>query len=207
MRQVAYELSLGYSGTSCLVVGIHMACQHEELQETDMRIVGGKWAGKNLVSPGGRVRPTAENVRDRWLTMLEPDLDGASILDLFSGSGALGLEALSRGAVKVDFVENGPSSLHSLKANVARFPIKRRARIFKQDAIPFVERLPVEVYDIAFADPPYGSRKLDRVVKRWLDVPFCRILCVEHAQEHKLSRKGKRYDLGGETRVTVFRAQ
>ena len=170
-----------------------------------MRIVAGKWAGKNLVSPGGRVRPTAENVRDRWLTMLEPDLADASILDLFSGSGALGIEALSRGAAKADFVENGSSSLHSLKANVRKFPLKGRARIFKQDAIPYVERLPAGVYDIGFADPPYGSRKLNRIVNRWIEVPFCSILCVEHAQEHKLPGKGKRYDLGGETRVTVFR--
>ncbi len=172
-----------------------------------MRIVGGKWAGKNLVSPGGRVRPTAENVRDRWLTMLEPDLEGTKILDLFSGSGALGLEALSRGAANADFVENGASSLHSLKANVARCSVKRRARIFKQDAIPYVERLPEGAYDIGFADPPYGSRKLDRIVNRWLEVPYCRILCVEHAREHKLPGKGKRYDLGGETRVTVFRVK
>lgn len=172
-----------------------------------MRIVAGKWAGKNLVSPGGRVRPTAENVRDRWLTMLEPDLDGAVVLDLFSGSGALGLEALSRGAAKADFVENGAPSMHSLKANVAKFSLKRRTRIFKQDAIPYVERLPAGTYDIAFADPPYGSRKLDRIVNRWLEIPFCRILCVEHAREHKLPPKGKRYDLGGETRVTVYRVR
>jgi 16S rRNA (guanine966-N2)-methyltransferase len=137
--------------------------------------------------------------------MLESDLDGATILDLFSGSGALGLEALSRGAEKVDFVENGASSMHSLKANVAKFSLKRRTRIFKQDAIPFVERLPEGAYDIGFADPPYGSRKLDRIVSRWLEVPFCRILCVEHARDHKLTRGGKRYDLGGETRVTVYR--
>lgn len=172
-----------------------------------MRIVGGRWAGKNLVSPGRRVRPTAENVRDRWLSLLEPELEGATILDLFSGSGALGLEALSRGAERADFVENGDSTLHSLKANVRKFPLKARARIFKQDAIPFVERLPEGVYDIGFADPPYGSRKLDRIVNRWLEVPFCRILCVEHAREHKLPGKGKRYDLGGETRVTVYRVR
>ena len=171
--------------------------------ETAMRIVGGKWAGKDLVSPGGRVRPTSEDVRDRWMTMLEPEINGASILDLFSGSGALGLEALSRGAAKVDFVEDGPSSLHSLKANVAKFPIKRRARIFKKDAIQFVERLPENAYYMAFADPPYGSRKADRIVKQWLEVPFCQVLCVEHARDHKLPGKGKRFDLGGETRVMV----
>ncbi len=170
-----------------------------------MRIVGGELAGKDLVSPGGRVRPTAENVRDRWLTLLEPELAGAKVLDLFSGSGALGIEALSRGAASVDLVENGAASLHALKANVARFPIRRRARIFKKDAIPFVDRLPAGAYDITFADPPYGSRKVDRVVKQWMKVPFSRILCVEHARDHKLPRKGKRYDLGGDTRVTIFR--
>jgi len=170
-----------------------------------VRIVGGKWAGKDLVSPGGRVRPTSEDVRDRWIGMLETDLEGARILDLFSGSGALGLEALSRGAATVDFVENGPSSLHALKANVAKFPLKRRARIFKKDAIPFSERLPADAYDITLADPPYGSRKLDRIVRRWLEVPFSRILCVEHARDHRLPGKGKRFDLGGETRVMVYR--
>ena len=172
-----------------------------------MRIVGGKWGGRDLVSPAGRVRPTSEDVRDRWLKMLESDLDGARILDLFSGSGALGLEALSRGAAVVDFVENGPSSLHALKANVAKFRIGRKARLFKKDAIPFVEKLSEGAYDIALVDPPYGSRKLDRVVNRWLEVPFCGVLCAEHTQEHKLPGKGKRHDLGGQTRVTVYRVK
>lgn len=169
-----------------------------------MRIVGGVWAGRDLVSPGPRVRPTAEPIRDRWLSLLTKELSGARILDLFAGSGALGLEALSRGAASADFVENGAASLHALKANVAAFKLKRRARIFKRDAIVFVERIDRVAYDIAFADPPYGSRKADRVVKRWLEVPFSRVLCVEHGREHRLPGKGKRYDFG-ETSVTVYR--
>ena len=104
-----------------------------------MRIVGGKWADRDLVSPGGRIRPTAETVRDRWLTLLAGSLDGARVLDLFAGSGALGLEAMSRGASRVDFVENGSASLHSLKANVSAFRVTKKTRIFKRDAIPFVE--------------------------------------------------------------------
>ena len=141
------------------------------------------------------------------MELLAPSLKGARILDLFSGSGALGLEALSRGAARADFIENGPASLHALKANVAAFRIRKRARIFKRDAIPFVEKLPAGAYDIAFADPPYGSRKLDRIVNRWLEIPFCGILCVEHESTHTLPRKGKRYDWGGETRVTIFRSR
>jgi 16S rRNA (guanine966-N2)-methyltransferase len=168
-----------------------------------MRIVGGKWAGRDLVSPGARVRPTAEEVRDRWLTILAPSLPDARVVDLCSGTGALGLEALSRGAASADFVENGAASLHSLKANVAVFRVRTRTRIFKRDAIPFVESLEPGAYDIAFADPPYGSRKSDRVVKRWLEVPFARILSVEHDPEHSLPGKGLSYDFG-ETRVTIF---
>lgn len=171
-----------------------------------MRIVAGKWAGRKLVSPGARVRPTAEVVRDRWLSLLEDDLAGASVLDLFAGTGALGLEALSRGASSADFVENGPASLHALKANVAAMRARRRARIFKRDAIPFVESLDPGVYDIAFADPPYGSAKLDRVVRRWQEVPFSRILSFEHERSHRIDIPGKRYDMPGETRITILRA-
>jgi len=169
-----------------------------------MRIVGGKWADRDLVSPGARIRPTAEAVRDRWLGLLAESLGGARVLDLFAGSGALGLEAMSRGAARVDFVENGSASLHALKANVAAFRVTKKTRIFKRDAIPFVEALEEGAYDIAFADPPYGSKKLDRVVQRWHEVPFSRILCVEHEREHRLEGKAKRYDFPGETRVTVF---
>ncbi len=168
-----------------------------------MRIVGGAWAGQNLVSPGARVRATAEDVRDRWLSILAGSLPGARVLDLFAGSGALGLEALSRGAATADFVENGPASLHSLKANVATFRVRKRTRIFKRDAIPFVEALDAGSYDIAFADPPYGSRKLDRVIQRWLEVPFARILSVEHAADQPLPGQGKSHDFE-HTKVTIF---
>ncbi len=156
-----------------------------------MRIVGGRWAGRDLVSPGRRVRPTPELARDLWLGRLADRLGGARVLDLFAGSGALGLEALSRGARSVDFVENGPESLHALKANVAALRMGRRARIFKRDAIPFVERLEEGAYDIGLVDPPYGSRKLDRVIARWLEVPFCRLLCVEHAPDAVLPGAGR----------------
>jgi len=169
-----------------------------------MRIVGGAWAGRDLVSPGARVRPTAEEVRDRWLDILAPHLDGARVLDLFAGSGALGFEALSRRAASADFVENGPASLHSLKANVAAFRVSKRTRIFKRDAIPFIEALEAAAYDIAFADPPYRSRKADRVVNRWLEVPFSRILSVEHGHQHRLPGKGRSYRFG-DTRVTIYR--
>jgi len=172
-----------------------------------MRIVSGKYAGRQLTSPGRTVRPTAEDVRDRWLELIEADLPRARVLDLFAGSGAVGLEALSRGAKSVDFVENGAQSLHSLKANVAALRVSKYTRIFKRDAIPFVAQLDRGTYDIALADPPYGSAKLDRVIERWNDVPFSKILAVEHSKEHRIAAKGKKYDFGGPTRVTVLRSR
>ncbi|HUF50368.1 MAG TPA: RsmD family RNA methyltransferase [Longimicrobiales bacterium] len=171
-----------------------------------MRIVAGKWAGRQLMSPGGRVRPTAESLRETIMELVAADLPGARIADLFAGTGALGLEALSRGARYCDFVENGAAALHSLKANVAALRAREKCRIYDRDAIPFVERLPPDRYDIAFADPPYDSRKLDRVVKQWQDVPFARILVLEHSPDHALLPRGKTRRFG-ESAITVLRAR
>ena len=171
-----------------------------------MRIVGGKWAGRKLVSPSGRVRPTSEELRDAWMQLLEDDLKGARCVDLFAGTGALGLEALSRGAQSCDFVENGPAAMHSLKANVAALRAREKARIFDRDAIPFVEKITQVGYDIAFVDPPYGSRKLDRVIARWLEQPFSRVLAVEHSPDHPLPVKGTSARVGDSV-VTIIRSQ
>lgn len=138
--------------------------------------------------------------------MIADELAGARILDLFAGTGAIGLEALSRGARYCDFVENGPAALHSLKANVAALRVREKSRIYDRDAIPFVERLPVDRYDITFADPPYGSRKLDRVIRYWKQVPFTTHLVLEHAPDHEGLPRGTRRRLG-DTAVTVLRAR
>lgn len=168
-----------------------------------MRIVGGKWAGRKLTSPGGRVRPTGEELRAAWMELLGSDLEGARCVDLFAGTGALGLEALSRGAKSCDFVENADAAMHSLKANIAALKARKHSRIFERDAIVFVERITQVGYDIAFADPPYGSMKLDRVIKRWMAQPFSRILTVEHAPDHALPRKGRTIRVA-DSAVTLF---
>ncbi len=173
-----------------------------------MRILQGKHASRWLASPGGDVRPTPEVVRGRLMDLIESDLRGKRVLDLFAGTGALGLEALSRGASSADFVENGPAALHALKANVAALRETKRCRIFKKDAIPWVVALAAGAYGVAFADPPYGSAKLDRVVHRWRQVPFADVLVFEHAKDHRLEvhgLKAKHYDFEGPTRVTVLR--
>lgn len=169
-----------------------------------MRIVGGKFAGLDLVSPNDfRVRPTAEPVRAAILDTLAPHLKGARVLDLFAGSGALGLEALSRGAASADFVETRGSSLHALKANITLLRARERTRVFKKDALPFAAALTAGSYDIAFVDPPYESRMLDRVIEGWQATRFATILVAEHAAKHKLppGAKQKQY---GDTTVSFY---
>ena len=170
-----------------------------------MRIVGGRFKGRDLVSPSDfRVRPTAEGVRAQLLEALAGEIEGASVLDLFAGTGALGLEALSRGASRVDFVEFRPASLHALKANVVALGVKRQTRIFKRDAVPFAEALATDSYEVAFADPPYGSKILDRVLAAWLQRRFARVFAVEHDPAHALPAGVRRLTFP-DTAVTIYR--
>jgi 16S rRNA (guanine966-N2)-methyltransferase len=169
-----------------------------------MRIVGGKFAGRDLESPNDfRVRPTAELVRAAMLDRLAAHLKGARVLDLFAGTGALGLEALSRGAATADFVETRGSSLHALKANIALLRMRDTTRVFKKDALPFAAALKENSYDIAFVDPPYESRMLDRVIEGWQLTRFSRVLVAEHAASHKLPH-GAQVSRFEETSVSFY---
>jgi 16S rRNA (guanine966-N2)-methyltransferase len=168
-----------------------------------MRIVAGRFKGRDLNSPQDfRVRPTAELVRTGMLEMVG-DVKDTRVLDLFAGTGAIGLEAISRGAASADFVELGPDSLHALKANIATLRLLKKTRVFKRDALPFVGTLLPGSYDIAFADPPYESKMLDRIVDSWRAGRFSRILAVEHHRTHELPKGVKRREFG-DTIVTLY---
>jgi 16S rRNA (guanine966-N2)-methyltransferase len=92
--------------------------------------------------------------REAWMSILQNELPGARVVDLFAGSGALGLEALSRGAASVDLVEQSAESVATLRANVASLEAGDAARIVRADAMRFVQHLGAAAYDVAFADPP-----------------------------------------------------
>ncbi len=138
------------------------------------------------------------------LDMLHADVLKARILDLFAGTGALGLEAISRGALWTDFVEFRPDSLHSLKANIAALHLLKNTRVFKRDALPFAAGLNDDAYDIAFCDPPYGSKMLDRVIDTWKEKRFSKILAVEHTTDHVLPPGDSHRDFE-DTTVTIYR--
>ena len=170
-----------------------------------MRIVAGRWRGRTIKAPADdRVRPTADRVREAWMSIVQPELPGARVLDLFAGSGALGLEALSRGAEQCDFVEIAARSLAALRANVDKLGAGDAARIVHGDALKFIERLTSAAYDVAFADPPYGLTLAARVAVRWLEVPFASVLGVEHGVKEPMPQGGetRRY---GDTGITFYR--
>ena len=170
-----------------------------------MRIVAGRWRGRRINAPkDDRVRPTGDRVREAWLSIVNPWLAGARVLDLFAGSGALGFEALSRGAAVVDFVELAPKSLAAIRANADVLGAGDAAVIHRADVLKFVESLQPHAYDVAFADPPYDLGLATALAERWLDVPFADILGIEHRATETLPGNGERRKYGG-TAITLFR--
>lgn len=117
-----------------------------------MRVVAGRFKGRRLTAPRGtRTRPTADRVREALFSMLG-DLDGARVLDLYAGSGALGIEALSRGAATAVFVERDPQAVAAIERNLA--PLGVEATVARADALRWLARAEGE-FDLVFCDPPY----------------------------------------------------
>lgn len=169
------------------------------------RIVSGAWGGRRLATPrDARVRPTAERVREAWLNILGPDLHGAQVVDLFAGSGALGLEALSRGAAHATFIELNTPSLNALKANVASLAAEAQCTVTRHDAIRFVAGLAEGAFDVALADPPFAATFAEQLVAQWHLVPFAPVLAVEHSS--KVTIPGGETRRWGDVAVTFFRA-
>ncbi len=169
-----------------------------------MRIVAGKWRGRRIAPPAdARVRPTGDRVREAWLSIVNPWLAGARVLDLFAGSGALGLEALSRGAEVVDFIELSPISIAAIRGNAELLGAGPGAVFHRADALRFVEKLEPHAYDVAFADPPYDLGFATKLADAWLAAPFADILGIEHrTSETLVGGEDRRY---GNTTVTIYR--
>ena len=170
-----------------------------------MRIVAGRWRGRAIEAPVGRqVRPTADRVREAWMSIVGPLLPDARVLDLCAGSGALGIEAVSRGAVSADLVEIAPPSLRAIQHNVDLLGAGDAVRVHRQDALRFIEGLEAGAYDVAFADPPYDLGMAGAIAERWLAVPFASVLGIEHRRDETLPGDGDRRRYG-QTAITFFR--
>ncbi len=147
-----------------------------------MRIIAGEWKGRRLKAIRGRkIRPTTDRIREAWMAAVGPEVVGARVLDLFAGSGALGLEALSRGAREAVFVEKVRGAVRVLEQNLELVGAGDRARVVLMDAYRFLDReAGTGEFDLAFADPPYGQGHANRLLLRFLNDPFANALWVEH---------------------------
>ncbi len=174
----------------------------------ELRIVAGRWGRRRLKVPRGRsIRPTSERVREAWMNVLAPELDGATVLDLFAGTGALGLEALSRGARHATLVERSGRILRSLRANVAALEAEDFVTIVAADVFAYLDGLAPGAFDIALADPPYGQGLAERLVKVYRRSPFAGVLSVEHGLDDVPgSPPGARERRYGDTVVTFITA-
>jgi 16S rRNA (guanine966-N2)-methyltransferase len=178
-----------------------------------MRVIAGRLGGRRLKAPRGRVtRPTSDRVREALFAMLG-DVQGASVLDLFAGTGALGIEALSRGAGKAVFVERDTAALATLQANLADLGLgPDEAEIRRGDALGVLRtaRTRAETYDLVLIDPPYRragawGRELPVALESLL-APRARVV-VESARRASLHiplevERERRY---GDTSITIHR--
>jgi 16S rRNA (guanine966-N2)-methyltransferase len=143
-------------------------------QARQLRIIGGTWRGRRFRFPASaEIRPTPDRVRETLFNWLGSAVSGARCLDLFAGSGALGLEALSRGAAEVTFVERDPAAASELATRLTEWGA-RGARAERGDALQFLRGpAPAQPYDIVFLDPPFAAELLQSAAellesRRWL---------------------------------------
>ena len=136
-----------------------------------LRIVAGNWRSRLLdIADVPGLRPTSERIRETLFNWLAPRIEGARCLDLFAGTGALGLEALSRGAAATVFVEKSALAVGVLKSNVEKLSAEG-ATICEADAFRYLRQIPVKSFDIVFLDPPFAADMLEEL---------CRLIAERH---------------------------
>lgn len=129
-----------------------------------LRIIGGEWRGRKLRFPDApNLRPTPDRVRETIFNWLAPMIEGAHCLDLFAGSGALGLEALSRGAAFTTFVDSHKKVTQSLKQHLDLLNVNDRAKVISMDGVKFLKG-ETKKYDLVFLDPPYHLDFMQKVI-------------------------------------------
>ncbi len=134
-----------------------------------MRVVGGRLKGRNLASPASReIRPTADRLRESVFNILvhayDDPIEGSRVLDLFAGTGALGIEAVSRGAAFTLFVDNGAEARALLRNNVEALGLGGVTKVYRRDATNLGPAHPMEPFSLVFLDPPYGRGLADKAL-------------------------------------------
>jgi 16S rRNA (guanine966-N2)-methyltransferase len=171
-----------------------------------MRVIAGKFKGRRLLCPSGvRVRPTADAAKESIFNLLGDRVGGARALDVFAGVGALGIEALSRGALSVDFIERDAAALKYLAKNLESVGVADETGVLRGDALVWMKKLHAmsRVYDVAFVDPPYGRGLIGRALAGELERPLLRegaVMVVRHHAKEPVAPPGSRYGVESERR-------
>ncbi len=155
-----------------------------------MRVIAGEAKGREIIAPKGlNTRPTLAKVKEAIFGMIQFDIEGARVLDLFSGSGGLGIEAISRGAAHAAFCDADRRAYSAVKANVEKLGFGSRSSVYFGDSLALLERLSAsgERFDIVLLDPPYEtdleSRAIEKLCRLEL-LPAGAILICEHSQKN-----------------------
>jgi 16S rRNA (guanine966-N2)-methyltransferase len=123
-----------------------------------MRVIAGEAKGRTLVVPrGGGTRSATDRIRETLFAIVEPELEGAEVLDLFAGAGTLGIEALSRGAARATFVERGGEAIKALRRNLEATNFGGRSELIATDVIAYLNSRPRGPFDMVFCDPPFAD--------------------------------------------------
>ena len=123
-----------------------------------MRVIAGEAKGRTLVVPrGGGTRSATDRIRETLFAIVEAELDGARVLDLFAGAGTLGIEALSRGAAHATFVERGAEAIKALRRNLATTSFDARSEVVAANVIAYLDSGPRGPFDVVFCDPPFAD--------------------------------------------------
>lgn len=180
-----------------------------------MRVITGKAGGLRLESVRGDLtRPTSDRVKESLFSILMPYLPDAQLLDLYAGSGQLGIEALSRGAKGATFVDRSPQAVKVIRTNLERTQLAPLAQVWRSDAVSALKRLSTDgrKFDLIFVDPPYGQglveRTLDHLDQQNLLMPGGLII-VEHTMKEEMARELQNLTLTrqthyGETVISMF---
>ncbi|WP_286164711.1 16S rRNA (guanine(966)-N(2))-methyltransferase RsmD [Clostridium sp. 1xD42-85] len=182
-----------------------------------MRIIAGEYKGRQLKAvPGHLTRPTTDKVKEAVFQIMGPFFNGGYALDLFAGSGGLGIEALSRGIDRTIFVDKSPQAIHIINENLQKLKLEDRSEVFRADAFRALHAAAKRSFSfkLVLLDPPYGKVKLEKILQKLLDLELVAtntwVYC-EHATSEQLPVAHPRLSIvkqanyGGTVCITIYK--
>ena len=176
-----------------------------------MRIISGTARGRKLKAPAGfKIRPTSDMVKETVFNIIQFDIEGRRVLDLFAGTGQLGIEALSRGADSVVFVDESLAAVSLIRENLKLAGFEESAKVTRDDGLSFLNR--GGKFDLIFLDPPYETGTLDKAIKKIIEFDILKengiIICESNFEKpmpevSEPYRKRKEYKCG-RTKITLY---